>query len=166
MTRRQTLLLILLGALDLAVLILLGATVLQTRESQPLLSPVPAACPALVLDALPAHLAPHVAWQEKRLTLSLTARYPTAEPPPGSAQLLWPALESLRRAANAGCALPAEIRVSLAAHGQSRTVSHVVRVEGETLAAWLQEALTEEEFIARAGYYSSDVKERAVPPLP
>lgn len=153
MTKRQKLILVLFGALDLVIIILLGAIALHSQQSLPNLVSQFGPCPSLLLESLPRYLAPTVAWEEERLVVTVTPRYPTSTPPPGSAQLLWTTLDALQRPVAAGCTLPEEIRLVVTARGTATTTGHLARLRGADVTAWLQGELDEEGFAQRGSYY-------------
>ncbi len=158
MTRRQKFILVLFGALDLVVIVLLGAIALNSRLTLP--NPVSqfGPCPSLLLDALPGYLSPAVAWEKERLIITITPLYRTPAPPPGSAQVLWTAFDALETPLAAGCTLPEEVRIVVTARGSATTTGHLARLQGRDVTAWLQGELDEATFVQRGAYYPTGAR--------
>lgn len=164
MTRKQKLILIVLGVLDLVVIGVLAAVVFRTMPS----APAPAAPPDVVqaqfspcmqkmldaCDALPAPFSDTatVAWDTTQLYITLDARYPTATPPPESAQLLWTALDELSAVLLSGCYIPETITIALTAHGSVGTGQYLAQLAGQDVAAWMAGTLSEESLAAQSHF--------------
>ncbi|MGC9400389.1 MAG: hypothetical protein ACP5HM_14810 [Anaerolineae bacterium] len=158
---------LLLSVLDLVVIGVLGATIWrQYRLSDAAPTPSFAPCVELTLQHLPARLSPTVYWTTKNLTVRLTARYEVPHPPPGSAQLLWVALDALPPVRRHGCPLPDEVVIVVTAQGTQATLGHVARLKGSDVAAWSEGRLQEEQLVERATYRLSPEKPPGSPPDP
>ncbi len=153
---RRSILLV-LAVLDFAVIGSLGYFVFIRRDASSNLPPAEIhPCAQIALANLKPHLSPVLAWEASTLTLTLTAFYDTPDPPTNSAQLLWDALDSLRRSVQFGCDLPTEITLVVQAHGQAHSVGHVTRLSGLDVTAWVNGDLTETELSHRSAYWRSD----------
>ena len=165
MTRKQKLILIILGVLDIAVITLLANVVIRS------LSPTPAASP-IVVQASPCEqrlieLAattppftagiPKVAWNNRQLTIALRVMYSTATPPKDSAQLLWTALDTLAKVVREGCALPETIIITIDAYAETETQQFLVQLAGADIKDWLAGVLSEEALAAQAHYRQTTV---------
>ncbi len=152
MKRWQTLVLLVLGLLDLAVIGLLGVTVRRAQQPPPPLELSFAPCADLALENLPGQLSPTAHWTSHRLDLRLTAWYDVPAPPESSGQLLWTALDALPAAFDTGCPPPAEVVMVITAHGTLTTQGHIATFDGQDVAAWSEGRLDEEVLVERGNY--------------
>ncbi|HQE92743.1 MAG TPA: hypothetical protein PLH19_08335 [Anaerolineae bacterium] len=161
MTRKQRIVLIILGILDVSVIAALAGSVVHSIRSTPT-APTPAplylsACEQSMLNtlaAMPAPLGemPMVAWDEGNLYVSLRAVYPTATPPEESAQLLWTTLDSMATVLRQGCTIPSTITIALTACGQTETIHYLAQLAGQDMAAWMAGTLSEEDLAAQSHF--------------
>lgn len=170
MTRKQKRILIVLGVLDFIVIGALAAIVIHTISSTPATPPVVVqaqipACVQTMLNActaLPAPFhntsrigGPTVAWDATHLHITLHATYPTAKPPPESAQLLWTALDTVAVVLRSGCSTPEAITIALTAHGNAETVQYLAQLTGADVTAWMAGTLPEESLAAQSHFRQS-----------
>ncbi|HQI86695.1 MAG TPA: hypothetical protein PKV20_19160, partial [Anaerolineae bacterium] len=164
MTRKQRLILILLGVLDVSVIALLAGIVIHDTRTVPA-APTPtlvriSACEQKMLDALagmPAPLSdtPAVAWDEMQLYITLKATYPTATPPEASAQLLWTTLDRLASVLQDECTVPETISIALTAQGTTNNVHYLAQLAGRDVIAWMEGTLPEEDLAAQSRFRKS-----------
>jgi hypothetical protein len=161
MTRKQKIVLIVLGVLDVGVIAALAGIVIHSMRPTPAApTPVPAylsACEQSMLDALatmPASLSetPIVAWDDAHLYVTLQAVYPTATPPDESAQLLWMALDSIAAVLLDGCTVPPTITIALTAQGQTETTHYLAQLAGQDMTAWMAGTLPEADLAAQSHF--------------
>ena len=162
MTRKQKYFLIVLGVLDIIVIGILAAIVFRTMTPTPAMPPAVeqaefSPCMQRMLDACDALPAPFsdtatVAWDTTQLYITLDARYPTATPPPESAQLLWTALDELSAVLLSGCYIPETITIALTAHGSVGTGQYLAQLAGQDVAAWMAGTLSEESLAAQSHF--------------
>ncbi len=165
MTRKQKIVLIILGVLDVSVIAALAGIVIHSMRPTPVApTPVPAylsACEQKMLDTLagmPAPLTetPIVAWDEAYLYVTLKVAYATATPPEGTAQLLWTALDSIATVLHNECAVPQTITIALTAQGQAATTHYLAQLAGQDVAAWMAGTLPEEDLAAQSHFRQTD----------
>ncbi len=168
MTRKQKLILIIFGIVDLGVMMALAGIILRTSHAYPApptLTPTPltahtyiSACEQNVLDTFaqtPVGETPAVAWDATQLYVTLKVVYPTTAPPTESVQLLWTALDNLVPPLSDGCPLPSTIIIALTAQGTLSTTSYLVQFDGEDFAAWMAGTLAEADLAAQARFRQS-----------
>jgi hypothetical protein len=167
MTRKQKLILIILGVLNLVVIgalaVIIGRAMTATPTTPPAvvqaqISP----CMQRILDtvnalpepfrAAPRNNAATVAWDTTQLYITLYAVYPSATPPPESAQLLWTALDEVKAVLLSGCYIPDTITIALTAHGNAETVQYLAQLAGQDVAAWMAGTLSEENLAAQSRF--------------
>lgn len=164
MKKWRTPILLVLAILDIAVIAILGYTIVSRRKTTASAAATLPPCSQIILSDLDAYTSPAVAWDTERLTLALTVFYTSPDPPAASAQLLWDALDSVRRATALGCPLPPEIALIVHAHGQTNTIGHVARLHGADIAAWAAGALPEAELVQRGAYWRNAETDQAATP--
>ncbi len=161
MTRRQKLILIILGILDVAVIALLGSAVVRSLPpTTPTVSPIAvqiSPCEQKMLETFSttppfADGVPTVAWSNKQLHLSLHVAYKASVPPEDSAQYLWTALDSIAEIVQEGCTLPEKVTISIIAQGEAETHQFLVQLAGSDIKGWLAGALSDEALAALAHY--------------
>ncbi len=152
MKRGQKIGLILFAVIDLLVIGVLGAVVWSNQSTPSTPLPMPSPCAAQVLGRLPAALSPAISWDHAEVYITVTANYTSPSPPPSSAQLIWPLLDSMESALKLGCPLPLEATLMVNAYGTEHTLHHIARLPGEALHQWAAGAYTHDE-LAVQGYY-------------
>lgn len=162
MTRKQKQILIILGILDFVVIGALAVVVIRTLTATPPAPPVVvqaqvSPCMQRMLDACNALPAPFsdpatVAWDTTQLYITLHATYPSATPPPESAQLLWTALDEMRAVLLSGCYIPDTIIIAVTAHGNAETMQYLAQLSGQDVAAWMAGTLSEENLAAQSHF--------------
>ena len=162
--RWRTPVLLALAILNVAVIGFLGYTIISRGRAAPNVTAVPPLCSQIILTDLESYLSPAVAWDAEQLTVMLTAFYAAPDPPEASAQLLWEALDSVRRAAALNCALPPKITLRVQAHGKSSTVGHVALFSGADIGAWANGNLAETELVQRGAYWRNAETDQAPTP--
>ena len=166
MTRKQKLILIILGVLDFIVISALIAIVVHTSNTRAIHS-IPAAspnvqaqlspCTRAMLETcaalpLPFDNAPAVAWDATHLYVTLRATYPAATPPQESAQLLWTALDAIAAVLQNGCTTPETITIALAAYGNAESVQYLAQFAGSDVAVWVEGTLPEDALAAQSRF--------------
>lgn len=162
MTRKQKLILIILGVLDLVVIGALAVIIVRTMTATPATPPAVvqaevSPCMQRMLDACNALPIPFsdtatVAWDTTQLYITLQAVYPFAAPPSESAQLLWVALDEIAVVLRSGCYIPETITITLTAHGNVETVRYLAQLAGQDVAAWMAGTLSEENLAAQSHF--------------
>lgn len=177
MTRKQKRILITLGVLDFVIIGALAAIIIRS------IPPTPAAPPPIVhaqippcvqamLDACnalpePFDGVPTVAWDTAQLHITLQATYPTATPPPESAQLVWAVLDKITLVLQSGCSTPETVMIALTAHGNAGTVQYLAQLTGQDVAAWMAGTLPETGLAAQSHFRKifvpTDLTDRTAP---
>ena len=155
MTKQQKRILLILGLANILVIGLLGSIVIMSNRSTTPPPPGPAQipqCPQLVLTTLPPTDSRSISWNEKLLQLTVRVHYPTAAPPPESAQYLWIALDSIAATLQQGCPVPQTINIAVTAQAETITHRHQVQLSGATVVAWANGELSELELATAAKY--------------
>lgn len=159
MTRKQKIVLLILGVLDIGVIAALAGIVIHSMRPTPV-TPTPitlSACEQNMLNALaamPAPLtdAPSVAWDNAHLYVTLHIAYHSATPPEESAQVLWTALDSMAAVLRDDCAIPPAITIALTAQGEAQTIHYLAQISGQDVADWMAGTLAEQDLAARAHF--------------
>jgi hypothetical protein len=168
MTRKQKQILIILGVLDFIVIGALAAVVVRTITTIPVAPTVivqtqVSRCIQTMMDTCNALPAPFsdtasVSWDTSQLYITLHAVYPTATPPPESAQLLWTALDETAAVLESGCYIPNTVTIALTAHGNAETVQYLAQLAGRDVSAWMVGTLSEESLAAQSHFRQTFVK--------
>lgn len=165
MTRKQKHILLILGVLDFIVIGGLAAVIVRTMTAIPAVPPAPivivqtrvARCIRTMLNTFNTLPAPFsdtasVAWDTEQLYITLHAAYPSATPPPESAQLLWTALDETAVVLESGCYIPDTIIIALTVRGNAETVQYLAQLSGQDVAAWMAGTLSEENLAAHSHF--------------
>jgi hypothetical protein len=165
MTRKQKQILIILGVLDFVVIGALAAIVVRTTIATSVAPTVivqtkVARCLQTMMETCNALPAPFndtasVAWDMTQLNITLHAVYPTATPPPESAQLLWTALDETAAVLKSGCYVPDTITIALTARGNAETVQYLAQLAGQDVSAWMAGTLSDENLAAQSHFRQS-----------
>lgn len=153
MKRRRKSILLILAALNIAMIGLLGTFVVKQKNTIPPTTAAISPCSQVVLSRIKPYLSPAVAWETSTMTVMTTAFYSTPNPPDTSVQLLWDMLDSIKHALELGCDLPAEVTLIIQAHGQAKNTSHVAQLDGADIAAWAKAELSDTELSLRGQYW-------------
>lgn len=160
MTRRQKLILVILGALDFVVITLLASVVLRAVRPSPAISPVAvqaSPCERRLVELLSASPlftdnAPMVAWDERQLALALRVAYATSKPPEDSAQLLWDALDIVAAVAAGECSLPETVTITVDAQGETEAQRFLAQLTGPDIEDWATGKVSDATLAAQALY--------------
>lgn len=163
MKRWRTPILLILAALNIAIIGLLIHAVVKQDQSTPPATAAFSSCSQAVLANLEPHLSPAVAWETDTLTVSATAFYASPTPPATSAQLLWEMLDSLRGALQLGCTPPTRVTLIVHTHGQTESASHIAQITGADLAAWANAEIADAELSLRSNYWRNSETQTELP---
>ncbi len=153
MLRWQKRLLLLLAVADLLVIGGLGWVVWHSMRRPPVeLPPPPPRCEAALLTRLPQTFSAALVWERDRLLVRMELYYAAAEPPEGTPQQLWVALDAIRDVVQEGCPLPPLVTLHLTALSKGPTVVCEAVFDGADLVAWAEGRMDDAALATQARY--------------
>ncbi len=156
MSRRQKLLLAILGLADLLVILAMGLYVFNhTRASPPPTppeeQPVLSACTAYLLDSLAdTGGSVVISWDDTAALINVT--FPETTIREEVPQLLWIVLTNLSPQLSDVCPLPDTIQLQAVMPGPRVTHRHAIELSGAALNDWLSKEITDAELATRSRY--------------